>query len=89
MTAGARAALRLVGIDPEQSDLHPEAALPAFAKTRPPGLSCVSAIGMQLDRRTVALQRGVVGSLVQGAKAEDVGIERNAPRDITDDEVER
>src|SRR3979490_1231159 len=75
VTAGARATLRLVRIDPEEADLDAEAALPGPAQTRSPRLSCVGAVGMQLDRRAIALERRVVRGLVQGAKAEDVRIE--------------
>src|SRR6266545_7530882 len=86
VTGGARATLGLVRIDAQEADLDTEAALPRLVEARAPRLARVGAIGVQLDRRAVTLERGVVRGLVKDTKPEDLRIERSAPRHIAHDE---
>src|SRR6185295_1548916 len=88
VTGRARATLGLVRIDAHEADLHTEAAHPRLAETRAPRLARVGAIGVQLDRRAVALESGVVRGLVKDAEPEDLRIERSAPRHVAHDQVE-
>ena len=72
----------------EDADLRPQAAFAALTEKGGPGHSAISVVRMELELRTVALESGEVLVRVQEAQLEHARIERDAPRDVANNEIQ-